>query len=263
LQFGNASLALYEVLAEASMNSNYYSDALIYADSALSLSPDNPHYLFLKGKSLAARKDSLLAEDVFIKSMDRGKPAADVYEALVDMYMNVGNYRKARQYMEKNLDTQPKVSNRMLFQQAQILRRTGNPDSASEILYQINQQPGVNAFALQRELMLLHFERNKHDSTHYYANLMLNVRPNDKLALITKARVWDKKRSYQQAIRTYVDILALDSLQQEEIHKLAESELDYLRGKVAYLWKKQQQEELQKLKKGLAPVQPITPEDEP
>ncbi|MFP4093028.1 MAG: tetratricopeptide repeat protein [Cyclobacteriaceae bacterium] len=262
LEAGGPSLELYEILAQASINSNYHNDAIMYTDSALALAPQNSHYLFLRAQALAARKDSVRAEDFFIKSLQAGKHAPDVYEALVEMNMNIGNYEKARQYMEQNLSANKTVGNRLLFQQAQILRRTGNPDSAAVILYRVKDQPDINEFYAMRELMQLYYDQNMLDSALLYADQMLNVRAGDKLALLTKARVWDKKRSYQQAINTYEEILSTDSLQQEEFHKLAASELDYLRGKVAYLWKKQQQEELQKLKKGLAPVQPITPEEQ-
>lgn len=259
---GKASVELYEILAQASLNSNYYTDALLYSDSALSLAPKNPANFLLKGKALAAIKDTTAAEDQFLKSLALGAQESDVYEGLVDMYMNTENYQKARMYMDKNLAQQKhKASDRMLFQQAQILRRVGDVDSAAAILYKVKEGKEVDAFSVNKELMNVYYGKNKYDSAQFYSEQMLVNRPNDKEALIAEARILDKKRSYQKAIDKYEEILETDSLQQQAIHKIAVEELEDLRRKVAYLWRRQQEEEFDKMKKGLAPLQPITPEE--
>lgn len=263
LRFGGASVELYEILAQASLNSNYYTDALLYSDSALALAPKNPYNYLMKGKALASRKDTASAETQLLKSLEFGAAKADVYEALVDMYMNTQSYQKARMYMDKNLASQQgNISDRLLFQQAQILQRVGNTDSASAIFYQIKDSGKIDQFSLSKELMQLYYQKNWYDSADYYANQMLSSRPNDKEALITQARIYDNRRNYQQAITKYEEILEKDSLQQQELYKIAVDELDYLRRKVAYLWQKQQEEQFERMKKGLAPLQPITP-DEP
>lgn len=261
LLLGGKSVELYEILAQASLNSNYFSEALQYSDSALVLAPRNPYNYFFKGRALAAGGDTLAAESVLLRSMEMGAEEAEVYEALVDMYMHAANYGKARFYMEKNLNLQD-ANDRLLFQQAQILRRTGNQDSALVILSGIRNSGDLDRFAVNRELMELYFDRNIYDSALVYSSRMRESQPNDKRALLTRARIYDRRRNYQESLNTYQELLALDSLQQEDVHKIAAEELDNLKRKVAYLWRKQQEEELQKLKKGLAPLQPITPEEQ-
>ena len=261
LKLGGKSVELYEILAQAALTSNYFSEALQYSDSALALAPNNPYSYFFRGRALAARRDTLNAEKELLKSLGIGAEAADVYEALVDMYMRTENYHKARFYMEKNLSTQ-ETNDRMRFQQAQILLRTGSIDSAATIMYSIKSSSSVNKFSVNRELMQLYFTKKMYDSALVYSQNTQQIRPSDKFAQLVEARVWDKKRKYQQSLKKYESIAATDSLQQESIHKLAVKELDYLQRKVAYLWRKQQEEELNKLKKGLAPLQPITPEEE-
>jgi len=261
LKKGGKSVELYEMMAQAALNSNYFSEALQYSDSALALAPNNPYNYFFKGKALAARRDTLAAERELLKSLDMGASQDAIYEALVDMYMNTGNFQKARFYMEKNLDVQ-QVNDRMRFQQAQILRRTGNPDSAALIMSEIKNSSSVNRFAINKELMELYFDKTWYDSALYYALQTQQYRSGDKFAKLTEARIYDRRRKYQQSLDKYEEIVAMDSLQQEDIHKLAVEELDYLRRKIAYLWRKQQEEELNKLKKGLAPLQPITPGNE-
>lgn len=261
LKKGGKSVELYEMMAQAALNSNYFSDALQYSDSALALAPNNPYNYFFKGKALAARLDTLAAERELLKSLEMGASRDAIYEALVDMYMNAGNFQKARLYMEKNMGAQ-EVNDRMRFQQAQILRRTGNPDSAALIMSKIKNSPNVNRFAISKELMGLYFDKTWYDSALHYALQTQQYRGADKFSKLTEARIYDRRRDYQQALDKYEEIIAMDSLQQEDIHKIAEEELDYLRRKVAYLWRKQQEEELNKLKKGLAPLQPITPQEE-
>ena len=261
LRMGGKSVELYEILAQAALNSNYLSEALQYSDSALALAPKNPYNYFFRGKALAARRDTLAAERELLKSLDMGAAPVDIYEALVDMYMNAENFRKARLYMERNLDIQ-EATDRTRFQQAQILRRTDNPDSAAVILYNIKNSGDVNRFAVSRELMELYYEKNLYDSALYYAVESQSFRSGDKFSRLIEARVYDRRRKFQQSLNKYEEIVEMDSLQQESIHKLAVEELEKLRRKVAYLWRKQQEEELNKLKKGLAPIQPISPEDE-
>jgi len=261
LSKGGKSVALYEMLAQAALSSNYFSEALQYSDSALDMAPNNPYNYFLKGKALAARRDTLAAEQELLTSLKMGASQDAVYEVLVDMYMSNENFQKARFYMEKNIGMQ-EVNDRMRFQQAQILRRTGNADSAAVIMYRIKDSGNVNRFAVSRELMELYYEKNWYDSALHYAWQTQQYRSNDKLAKLTEARIYNRRRKYQQALNKYEEILAMDSLQQEDIHKLAGEELDYLKRKVAYLWRKQQEEELIKLKKGLAPLQPTTPGDQ-
>ena len=89
---------------------------------------------------------------------------------------------------------------------------------------------------------------------------MLNTRSDDKQAMLTLARVQNKRYNYSRAIKQYEEILELDSMQQYNIHQIAQQELDDLRGKVAYLWRKKQEEEFQRMKQGVPSIQSITPE---
>jgi len=261
LTTGGKSVELYEILAQSALNSNYFSEALQYSDSALALAPNNPYNYFFKGRALAARMDTLAAERSLLQSLDMGAASNDIYEALVDMYMKFENYEKARFYMDKNLQVQ-EPNDRMRFQQAQILRRTGNADSAANIMYQIKNSGNVNRFAVSTEMMELYFDKKVYDSALLYARQSQQYRASDKFSRLVEARIYDRRRNYQQALKKYEEITEMDSIQQEAVHKLAVSELDYLRGKVAYLWRKQQEEELNKLRKGLAPLQPISPDEE-
>ncbi len=258
---GEPSVELYEVLAEASLRSNYFNDALRYSDSALWLAPKNYQNYLRKGIALAARKDTVAAETNLLKSIELGAKPTEAYSELMTLYVNAGNFKKARSYMEKSLAIQqPDEKTKLL--QAKIYRHTNNQDSALAILYRIVDSPVLNRSDVFQELKDWYFDNRVYDSTIHYANQILSLEPNNKEPMLTLARVYDRRRSYQQAIRTYEQIASLDSLQQEEIHKIATEELVNLRRKVAYLWKKQQEEEFNRMKQGLTPLPAISPNEE-
>lgn len=262
LEKGGASLELYEVLAEASLQSNHFSEALKYSDSALYLAPGNYRNYFRKGVALAAEKDTAAAEASLLKSIDIGAPPSEVYGELTLLYMNSGNFARARKYMEKSLAVQQEADDKTLLLQAKIYRQTGNPDSAYSILYHIVNSGNVNKTEVYQELKEWYFQNRIYDSAVFYAERILALEPNNKEPMLTRARIYDRRRSYQKAIKEYEKIVSLDSMQQEEIHKIAVEELDYLKRKVAYLWKKQQEEELSRMKKALAPLPSISPDKE-
>lgn len=255
---GGALVEVYDLLAEASINSNYFADALRYSDSALLYAPKDPLNYFRKGKAQVMLEDTVAAEQSLLKSLDLGADAVEVYGVLVDFHMNRGNYERAKDYMDKIL-VRPKTAtdSRMLLQQAKILRRTGYEDSAKVVLYHLKAQ-GKNT-AVLRELQDLHYQNRYYDSASYYAQQVLNLQANDKQAMLALARIQDRRRNYSSAIKQYEAILALDSLQQQSIHQIAREELDDLRGKVAYLWRKKQEEEFQRMKQGVPSIEAITP----
>ncbi len=258
---GLKSVELYEVLAEASLQSHYFQEALLYSDSALYLAPKNYKNYLRKGLALAASKDTVSAEKNLLKSISLGAPAAEAYGELITLYTNSGNYQKARTYMERSLSSQ-KPDDQMRLLQARILRHTGNEDSARAILYTIKDSHEVDRFDVFHELKDWYFKRNAYDSATFYAQQMVELEPSNKEPMLTLARIYDRRRSYQSAIKTYEDITEMDSLYQESLHKIALEELTNLKRKVAYLWEKQQEQELIELKRGIVPIQTISPGSE-
>ena len=252
------SLELYEMLAQASLNSNYFDDALKYSDSALALAPRNYQNYFRKGKAAAMKEDTLVAEENLLKSLKLGAEGADVYGTLIDMYMANDSYRKARRYIEKML-AEGRADQRVRFQQAKILRMTGMEDSAQVILYRLRADSTVERTPVYRELAELYYQRHFYDSALHYARQVIARQPEEKAIMLTAARIHDRRRRYPQAIRQYEAIVKLDSLQQPAVHQLAVEELDVLKRKVTYLWKRKQEEEFEKLKR-LSPIPSIAPD---
>ena len=250
-----ASLDLYELLAEASLNSNYFADAIKYSDSALALAPRHYQNYYRKGTAAARTQDTLTAEKNLLRSLELGAEGTNVYGTLVDMYMASNSYEKARTYMEKMLK-EGRADNRVRFQQAKILRMTGMEDSAQVILYRLRADSTVNHTPVYQELAELYSQKRFYDSALYYAQQVMTRQPEEKSIMLTAARIYDRRYRYQQAIRQYEAIVSLDSLQQADIHQVAVQELDDLKRKVRYLWKRKQEEEFEKLKQ-MSPIQKI------
>ena len=251
------SLDIYELLAEASLNSNYFADALGYSDSALTLAPHSHQNYLRKGMAAARVQDTLLAEQSLLKSLELGAEETAVYGTLVDMWMNNDRYRKARVYMEKMLAT-GQMNNQVRFQQAKILRMTGMEDSAQAILYRLRADSTINHTPVYQELTALYYQKRHYDSALHYAQRTMQRLPEEKEIMLMAARIYDRRYRYQQAIRQYEAIVSMDSMQQQDIHQIAEQELYNLKRKVTYLWRKKQEEEFEKLKR-MTPIQSISP----
>ena len=258
LSHSGPSLDLYELLAEASLNSNYFEEAVQYSDSALTLAPRSAQNHLRKGMAAARVQDTLVAEKSLLKSLALGAEGTAVYGTLVDMHMNNDRYRNARTYMEKMLSAGP-ADNRVRFQQAKILRMTGMEDSAQAILYRLRADSTVNHTPVYQELTELYYQKRFYDSALHYAEQVMERQPEEKAMMLTAARIHDRRHRYQSAIRQYEAIVSMDSLQQQDIHQLAVQELDDLKRKVTYLWRKKQEEEFEKLKR-MTPIQSISPE---
>ena len=251
------SVALYETLAEASLRSNYYEDAMHYSDSAIAWSPKNAQNYLRKGQAAARIRDPAVAEPTLLKARALGADRTEVYSALISLYIETEQYPRARQYMRKMLSEGP-VDNQVRLQQARILRMTGRSDSSRVILNRLRSDSTLNGTLVDQELMELHYQDRRYDSALYYSRRVLVRQPEDKAVMLLAARSHDHQRAYQPAIRQYEAIVRLDSLQQADLHQEAVSELDKLRRKVTYLWKRKQEEEFEKLKR-LTPIQRIAP----
>ena len=252
------SVSLYETLAEASLRSNYYEDAMLYSDSAIAWSPHNAQNYLRKGQAAARIRKAAVAEPTLLKARSLGADRTEVYSALISMYVETEEYPRARRYLRKMLSEGP-VDNQVRLQQARILRMTGRSDSSRVILNRLRADSTLNRTLVNQELMELHYQDRRYDSAIYYAHRVLTQQPEDKAVMLVAARSHDGNRAYQPAIRQYEAILELDSLQQADLHRQAVQELDKLRRKVTYLWKRKQEEEFEKLKR-LTPIQRIAPE---
>jgi tetratricopeptide (TPR) repeat protein len=261
IKIGNVSEELYSIVAEGNLQNANYRQALRYADAALLLNPNSAENYYRKGLAYVALSDTAKASVNFLKSMEYGKLPQEVYVTLVKMYVDFDNYGLAYQYLQE-MEMGENV--KMEFEKARILRKVGQVDSATILLYSILHDPEklqeVGEAPVYQELKDIYLDARIYDSTLLYANKLLALNEKDKEAIITMARVYDRRQSYAQAVSEYNRILSMDSTLQPQIHKLAVEELDYLERKIAYLQRRKEQERLREQLRPIPLLNPVEPE---
>jgi tetratricopeptide (TPR) repeat protein len=261
IKIGNVSEELYSIVAEGNLQNANYRQALRYADAALSLNPNSAENYYRKGLAYVALSDTAKASVNFLKSLDYGKRPQEVYGTLVKMYVDFDNYGLAYQYLqEMEMGENVKIE----FEKARILRKVGQVDSATILLYSILHDPEklqeVGEVPVYQELKDIYLVARNYDSTLLYANKLLVLNEKDKEAIITIARVNDRRQYYSQAVGEYKRILEIDSTLQPQIHKLAAEELDELQRKIAYLQRRREQERLREQLRPVPLLNPVEPE---
>jgi tetratricopeptide (TPR) repeat protein len=261
IKSGNISEELYSIVAEGNLQNENFRQAIRYAGEALSLNPNSAENYFRKGIAYIALSDTAKAASNFLKSLEFGKPAEEVYATLVKMYVDFGNYEQAYLFIQQ---LEPVDNAKMEFQKARVLRKVGQPDSATVVLYNILSDSGklkeVGEVPLYQEMKDLYLDTRIYDSALLYANKLLALNENDKEAIITMARVYDRRQYYSQAVGEYQRILEMDSTLQPQIHNLAVEELDELQRKIAYLQRRREQERLREQLRPVPLLNPVEPE---
>ena len=261
IKIGNVSEELYSIVAEGNLENKNYRQALRYADQALSLNPKSAENYFRKGMAYVALSDTAKAAANFLKSLENGKSREEVYATLVKMYVDFDNYAQAYHYLQQ---MKADENAKMEFEKARILRRVGQTDSATVVLYSIMQSSeklkDVGEIPVYHELKDIYLNARTYDSVLLYSGKLLLLNDKDKEARITKARVYDRRQDYGQAVKEYEKIIAIDSTLQPQIHKLAAEELAYLERKIAYLQRRKEQVRMREQLKPVPLLNPVEPE---
>ncbi len=255
LNQGNGSAELYGIVANGCLENGKYKEAALYADSALRLNPKNNQYYLLKGNALSVLQDTAAAEATYLSGLENGANRQVFYQNLMRLFIAGHNFEKAHAYLDsmENPDDES-----LLLQKAQVLRQVGKPDSAKNILYTIMADQKllqeIGNVSVYNELKDYYFENtNVYDSSLHYAQKILDAKAGDQNALLTMARIYDKRRDYSRAINQYEELLEQDSTRQPKLYNLAGQELDQLKRKVAYLQKRKQEER----EKQMQPIDPL------
>lgn len=255
IKTGNVSEDLYSIVAEGNLQNGNFRQAIRYADAALKLNSNNGENYYRKGLAYEAISDTAIAAALYLESIEHGLPPEAVYPTLVKMYVDYDNYDQAYYYLQK---MNSKMDPQMQFQEARILRKVAETDSASTLFYSFLHNPEklelIGKLPVYRELRDIYTDAKIYDSTLFYSEKILSLDEEDKETRITMARIYDQRKDYAQAVSEYNKILNMDSTLQPNIHKLASEELDDLQRKVAYLQKRREEK---RLKEQLRPIAPL------
>ena len=225
---GLDSLALNVLLADLYLKNGENQSALQNIDLALSKDAGDPRNHLMRGRILLAMTNPEEAEQSLLKSLDLDAQNSAASKALADIYLQKNDYQNALIYIEQNLSQQPD-DNDFLYKKGVAFSHTGKATQAIGLFRKVvnqdqNYQPALS------QLGTVYYQKRWYDSARYFANQALKLQPQDKEALLTLARVADRKKGYWVALKHYESILAIDST-----YSPAVEEHKKLQGKIACL----------------------------
>ena len=227
---------LWHLLARLNYRQGAFELALTQVDKALQKHPKGTQYHLIKGQTQWVLHDTLGA----ISSLQKAKEHEDVrYQALkelVALNKAAGDYESAFEYLLQNRQEQKGDLN-LIFVQGQLLKETAQFDSALSVFNYLSKFDSSD-FRPFFESSLIHFDVRRYDSALYYSDKVLALKPDHLPAMLTKARVYDRRTYYSSALKSYQAILAIDST-----YTPAAEELEKLNGKIAYLQRIRQSRE--------------------
>ena len=225
---GLDSLALNVLLAELYLSNGENQNALNNIDQALNKDAEAPDNHLKRGKILLAMSNPDEAEQSLLKSLELDKDNAAASKALADIYLQKNDYQNALVYIEQNLSKQPN-DNDFLYKKGVALSHTGKATQAIGLFRKVVGQDQNYEPALS-QLGTVYYQKRWYDSARYFANQAIKLQPQDKEALLTLARVADRKKGYWVALKHYESILAIDST-----YTPAVEEHKKLKGKIAWI----------------------------
>ena len=203
------TLALQELLTDLYTKEKQYPEAMINIDKVLEKEPQNADFHLKKGQIALALKDQGTAETSLLRTLELNAEAVDASKALSDIYLQRDDYQKALIYIDQNLKKNPKDAD-FLFKKGYALKETGNRPEAANMFRAVIKEDQQYAQAYS-QLGMIWLRLGRTDSARYYARNARAIDNQDKEALLTLARVADRKKGYYVALEHYNQILAMDS----------------------------------------------------
>ncbi|UII25568.1 tetratricopeptide repeat protein [Fulvivirga maritima] len=229
---GMKSFDLYKILAQEYLDQGLADKAKSSVDRLLQLEQTGEGYR-LKGDVMLIMEDTTDAIKNYDKALQVDSKEDAAHLKLYEIYARQELYNKAEYHIDKLLQIAPEEPN-YIENKADLLSNTNRLDTA-KMLYQ-------ELVAVRGELKDLYnlantfYKMNEYDSAEQVSRKAYEEDNNFLAARLITARSLDKQRQYQLAIETYEEILKKDST-----NNLAQTELEVLQRKVAYLWRLQQE----------------------
>jgi len=225
---GLDSLVLNVLLADLYVADGKYQNALGNIDAALVKDGQDAANHLRRGEILLAMSNPDQAEPSLLKSLSLQQDNSEASKALADIYLQKGDYQNALVYIEQNLSKAPS-DNDFLYKKGVALTNTGKATEAIGLFRKVVTQQDSYADA-HSQLGSVYYAKRRYDSARYFANKALKLDDKDKEAMLTLARVADRKKGYWVALKHYENILAIDST-----YVPAVAEHKKIKGKIAWL----------------------------
>lgn len=250
--YGMSTPGLDLIFGAAYFNSGNLNKAEEYLSKALSKDPSNEQTQLYAGLLTMAKGDTLLAEEAILKSLEL-RPSSAAINALIDVSIFKKDYSKAFSFLNKEL-SEDSTNQELLFRKAGLYQKVGKADSAKIILHQLIAMDPLQQDYYQL-ISNLHLNAYKYDSAIFYQNKVLEIDQNNKEALLTLARIHDRRGYLSLSMDYYKQIIEQDSTFQ-----VAKDEFLKVSNKLAYLQRvrreRENREEIQQLQpKSISPPQ--------
>lgn len=247
IESGASEPMLYGLMAEMYFASDSLHLALDYIEKAIAENAQKKAYRYMKGKIHLASGDTTMAEKELLLAIEGEAANKDAYLALSNIYMAKQNYTLAGRYINEILKTTS--DKEVLYAKGIILNKMNLPDSAKGVFMTLLQHDETYAPAYF-QLGQYYYQKNNLDSANWYAEEALAINAGFIEPMLLQARILDRKRQYQNAVQKYESILAIDPA-----NTAAVGELRYLKGKVIYLQRLQEERRAREAE----PIQTLTP----
>ncbi len=222
------TLALNVLLADLYLEDRKPQPALEHINAALEKDPNLAENHLRKGNILLALSRPEEAEESLLTclSLDPESPGAS--KALADIYLEKEDYHNALVYIDKNLAKSPGDVD-FLYKKGVAKSETGQLNPAVDLFRTVIAKDDIYQPAYSK-LGSVYYRKRRYDSARYFSRSALRLDEQDTEALLTLARVADRKKGYWVALKHYEEILAIDST-----HSPGVEEHKKLKGKIAWL----------------------------
>ena len=219
---------LWHLMADLNLQQGNLRQALNQVNTALQKHPQGSNYYLAKGKIQWALNDTLSAVRSLMIAKDHPEVRYPALNLLVDLHQSRGKYDEAFKYLRQNQQDQNGDLS-LNFKEAQLFREIEKYDSALLILQNL-QRYDTSDFRLYHESSEVYWHMRWYDSALHHSERASALKNDFLPALLTQARVHDRKRFYSKSREIYESIIAIDST-----FVPAKEELEKLNGKIAYL----------------------------
>ena len=222
------TLALNELLADLYLANKQPQPALDHINSALEKDPNLAENHLRKGNILIAMSKPEEAEQSLLKCQSLDPDNTGASKALADIYLARGDYDNALVYIDKNLVKSPGDVD-FLYKKGVAKAGTGELNPSVDLFRSVISKDDQYQQAYSK-LGTVYYRKYKYDSARYFSNGALQLDDQDTEALLTMARVSDRKKAYWVSLNYYDKIMAIDST-----HSPGVEERKKLKGKIAWL----------------------------
>lgn len=225
---GLDSLALNELLADLYRDNRKPDTSLEHINSALDKDPNKAENHLRKGNILIAMSRPEDAEESLLKCLSLDPEVAGASKALADIYLARGDFDNALVYIDQNLAKSPGDID-FLYKKGVAKAETGQLNPSVDLFRTVIAKDDTYEPAYSK-LGSVYYRKRDYDSARYFSNGALVLDDQDTEALLTLARISDRRKAYWVALNYYDKIMAIDST-----HSPGVEERKKLKGKIAWL----------------------------